>query len=111
MLSKQQVSDETGVSLSVPVSNTGKRAGTEVVQVYIKREGDTDGAIRTLRGFRRVMLNAGESRDAVIRLPRSSFEFFDRMNGKMSALPGIYDVWYGNSSDIKDLQQVKVQIL
>jgi beta-glucosidase len=110
-LSRTQTSGEEGVDLSVPVANTGKRAGTEIVQVYIKREGDADGAIRTLRGFQRVELNAGESREAVIRLPRSSFEFFDRTGGKMAVLPGTYDLWYGSSSDIKDLQQVKVQVM
>jgi beta-glucosidase len=51
----------TGWDLSVRVKNTSGREGDEVVQAYVT--GEPDGAIRTLRGFQRVHLRAGESKE------------------------------------------------
>lgn len=49
-----------GDKLSVEVSNTGKREGTEVVQLYLKNIADTEGPSKSLRGFQRITLKAGE---------------------------------------------------
>jgi beta-glucosidase len=53
----------------IPVSNTGKREGTEVVQVYIHKVNDIDGPLKTLKGFKRVKIAAGKSVDVNIILP------------------------------------------
>ena len=98
------------VELTVPVSNTGKREGTEVVQVYVRKVNDTDGPLKTLRGFQRVDAAAGKTNQAVIKLPYNSFEFFDRASGKMTVSAGEYEVFYGNSSDTKDLKITKLTI-
>ncbi|RPI01163.1 MAG: glycoside hydrolase family 3 protein [Calditrichaeota bacterium] len=101
---------EEGVELTIPVSNTGQRDGTEIVQVYVRRVNDTDGPLKTLRGFQRVNVAAGKTGQAVIRLPYSSFEFFDRASGKMAIVAGEYEVLYGNSSDASHLKMEKVTI-
>ncbi len=98
------------VELIIPVSNTGKRDGTEVVQVYVRKINDTDGPLKTLRGFQRVDVAAGKTNQAVIKLPYNSFEFFDRASGKMTVSAGEYEVFYGNSSDTKDLKMTKLTI-
>jgi beta-glucosidase len=90
--------------LTVPVSNTGKIDGTEILQVYVRKANDADGPLKTLRGFQRVSVAAGKTVDASIDLPASAFEFFDRGSGTMKVLPGEYHVFYGNSSDAKDLK-------
>ena len=97
--------------LTIPVSNTGKVAGTEVVQVYIHKVSDKNGPIKTLRGFHRINLEPGMSSEISIDLPGKAFEFFDRSTGKMSTVPGEYELWYGNSSRSTDLKMVKVSIL
>jgi beta-glucosidase len=109
-LSKTTIKTNESVELTVPVSNTGKRNGTEIVQVYIHKVNDTDGPLKTLRGFQRVEVAAGKSGQAVIKLPSSSFEFFDRQSGKMMVAGGDYEVLYGNSSDTKDLKTIKITI-
>jgi beta-glucosidase len=96
------------IKLSVPVSNTGKRDGTEIIQVYVRKANDSDGPLKTLRGFRRVDVTAGKTVEATIELPWTSFEFFDRASGKMAVVTGEYEVWYGNSSDTKDLKMVNI---
>jgi len=101
--------DET-IELKVPVSNTGKRDGTEIVQVYVHKVNDTDGPLKTLRGFQRVDVAAGKTSEVTISLPSTAFEFFDRSSFKMNSTVGEYEVWYGNSSDNKDLKLIKVTI-
>ncbi|MEO7045023.1 MAG: glycoside hydrolase family 3 C-terminal domain-containing protein, partial [Ferruginibacter sp.] len=109
-LDKNSISNNENIVLKVPVTNTGKRNGTEVVQVYIKKVGDTDGPIKTLRGFKRVALNAGETANAEITLTPGAFEFYNATAYKMMVTPGKYEIWYGNSSADKDLTATTITI-
>ncbi len=96
------------VELSVPVTNTGKTDGTETIQVYVHKTGDAEGPLKTLRAFQKVSVPAGKTVNTNISLPRNSFEFFDTATGKMAAAPGEYEIFYGTSSDDKDLKRAKV---
>ena len=109
-ISKTTIKNDESVALTIPVSNTGKRDGTEIVQVYIHKTNDTDGPLKTLRGFRRVEVSAGKTAQAVINLPYTSFEFYDRESGKMTVAAGEYEVMYGSSSDARDLKMAKIAI-
>ena len=109
-ISNTSITANENVQLSIPVKNTGKRAGTEIVQVYIRKVGDVDGPLKTLRGFQRVELAPGKSQNAIIELTPSSFEFYDWAQRQMAITPGEYIVYYGNSSAAKDLKMVKVNI-
>jgi beta-glucosidase len=109
-VSKSEIKNDESVELIVPVSNTGKRDGTEIVQVYVRKVNDADGPLKTLRGFQRVTIAAGKTNQVAINLPPTSFEFFDRASGKMNITAGEYEVWYGTSSDNKDLKSIKVTI-
>lgn len=106
-----QIRNGGDLELTIPVSNTGRRDGTEIVQVYVRKSGDEDGPLKTLKGFQRVSISGGQTKDINIDLPRSSFEFYDSNAGKMNVVPGEYEVFYGNSSDSKDLKIIKVNIL
>jgi beta-glucosidase len=108
--SKTVIQNNESVELTIPVTNTGKRNGTEIIQVYIRKVNDNDGPLKTLRGFQRLEVAAGKSAQAVINLPYTSFEFYDRSNGKMAVTAGEYEVLYGNSSDVRDLKRVKIVI-
>ncbi|NJO92904.1 MAG: glycoside hydrolase family 3 protein, partial [Chloroflexia bacterium] len=110
-LSKTAISSEETVQLTVPVTNTGKCDGAEVVQVYVRKVNDIEGPIKTLRGFKRIEIPAGKSQQVAIELLPSSFEFYDWSQRKMTVTSGEYEIYYGNSSDVKDLKMVKVTIL
>jgi len=97
------------VKLSVPMKNVSKRAGTEVLQVYVRRNDDADGPIRALRAFERVPMNAGQSVNVEIELDEEAFQFFDEQSSTMKRLPGTYTVWYGTSSDEKDLKKLSIE--
>ncbi len=109
-ISKAKIRKDDDVQLTIPVTNTGKRAGAEIVQVYVRKVNDTGGPLKTLRGFQRVEVSAGETRQASITLHPSAFEFFDRTAHTMSVTAGEYEVWYGSSSDPKDLKMTAVTI-
>ena len=110
-IDKSQIKPDETIRLSIPVSNVGKRAGTEILQVYVRKVNDVEGPIKTLRGFQRVELVAGQSTNATINLAPSAFEFFDWAQRKMTVTPGEYELLYGNSSDAKDLKSMKITIL
>ena len=109
-ISKTSIKANENVKLTIPVKNTGKRAGTEIVQVYIRKVNDWEGPLKTLRGFQRMELAAGKSETATIELTPASFEFYDWSQRQMAVTPGEYEVLYGNSSDSKDLKTLKVTI-
>ena len=99
------------LTLTVPVTNTGKRDGTEIVQVYVRKVNDVEGPLKTLRGYQRVTVPAGKTRQVTIELPQSAFEFFDWAQRQMTVTPGEYQVYYGSSSADEDLKTVTVTIL
>jgi len=109
-LSKTVIKTNESIELTIPVINKGKRDGTEIVQVYLRKVNDTDGPLKTLRGFQRIDVAAGQTGRAVINLPYSAFEFFDRASRKMAVTSGEYEILYGNSSDVKDLKMIKIMI-
>lgn len=96
--------------VSVEVKNTGKVAGTEIVQVYMRRPSDTAGPNKTLRGYARVDLAPGESKQVEIDFPRELFENWDEAAQEMRVVPGNYELMVGSSSDDKDLKTIKVKI-
>ena len=96
--------------IKVRVKNTGKVAGTEVVQVYMRRPADADGPNKTQRGYARVTLAPGESRDVVIDFPKHLFENWDDKEQEMRVVPGEYDLMVGSSSADRDLKRIKVKI-
>jgi beta-glucosidase len=101
--------DDT-MTLTLPVTNTSRRKGTEIVQVYIKKRGE-EGPVKTLRAFERVELAGGETRQVAIRLDRTAFEWFDTEVGRMMTTPGEFDIFYGTSSDEGSLQKTEFRVL
>jgi len=110
-MSSTQIRNGESLKLSIPVSNTGKRNGTEIVQVYVRKVNDTNGPTKTLRGFHRIEVPAGQTSLTTITLPYTAFEFYDEKALQVKVMPGEYEIWYGNSSATKDLKMIKLSIL
>jgi len=103
--------DKNGtITLTVPVSNTGNRNGTEIVQVYLRRADDVNGPLKTLRGFKRVTVERGSTATATIILPYNAFEFYDDQNHEMRVTPGKFIIWYGNSSADANLKKRELMV-
>lgn len=94
--------------ITVDVSNTGKLDGDEIVQVYLRHTKDNDGPIKSLRGFKRVSIKAGETKRVEIDMPKENFETWDASTNTMRVIGGEYDIMVGNSSIDADLKHIKV---
>ena len=85
-------------SVKVNIKNTGKTDGEEVIQIYLRKEDDTDGPIKALRAFKRVSLKAGESKDVTIPFTQENFEWWDVSSNTMRPLAGKYLMTVGTDS-------------
>ena len=98
------------VTLTIPVSNAGQRDGDEIVQVYLKCPADKEGPRYTLRAFKRVHVQAGETKMVTIPLTYESFEWFDTATNTMRPLAGAYELLYGGSSEQNKLKAIKMKV-
>ncbi len=105
-LSSTSMRKDGKVTLTVPVKNTGKREGTETIQVYIKALDDAGAPIKALKGFQKVLLKAGEKGTVKITLDGEAFEYYDEHIDELATKAGRYQILYGTSSLDKDLQAI-----
>ena len=100
----------SGLTVNVPVTNTGKFDGTETVQLYIRNLQDPEGPLKSLRAFQRVNVKAGKTVTAELKLTNNSFEFWDPETNTMRVKPGKYEILVGTSSQDKDLKKLSISI-
>jgi len=87
------------IDVSVDVTNTGKRAGDAVVQLYIhQRAGSASRPVRQLKGFERVALDAGAKRTVHFALGKDELQFWSPTQKKWVVEPEQFDVWVGGDS-------------
>ena len=106
-------SAQTGetVKITVPVTNTGSHNGEEVVQVYLKKQGEADGPVKTLRAFKRVYIPAGKTVKVELELTPKQLEWWDSATNTMRTMPNTFDVMVGGSSKDSDLQKKTLKLL
>ena len=108
-LSKASVPAGQGVKVTVPVTNTGDRAGDEVVQEYVKALDNPDAPIKSRKGFQRVSIKPGATAKVTIALGPEAFEYYDGEDG-LAVKPGKYQILYGSSSADADLKALDFEI-
>ena len=98
------------ITVSVDVKNTGKRAGDEVVQLYVKYQGSAvERPIKQLRGFQRVTLQPNETRTVKIPLKGGDLSYWDAQKHGFAVEAGKIEILVGASSaDIKVQKTVSV---
>ena len=101
------VTGADGKEFVVKVKNTGKRDGDNVVQLYVSRPDDVEGPIKTLRGYKRVSLKAGEAAEVRIPIDDETFLWWNPATGRMNPMAGEYILHYGDTSDDAGLKQIK----
>lgn len=102
ILNKTQIEPGTKITVSVTVENTGKRDGSEVVQLYSQDlVGSVTRPLRELKGFERVALKAGEKKEVKFMLGEEDLRFY-RADMTWGSEPGQFSVYVGfNSRDAK----------
>ena len=84
--------------VTVRVRNTSRRAGAQVVQLYVGDPARAGEPPRQLKAFRKVFLEAGASQRVTLELGRSSFQVFDEASNHWKTTPGTYGIFVGTSS-------------
>jgi beta-glucosidase len=97
-LSAAEMDQKGSIAVSVTVTNTGKRVGTEVVQLYVRDlVGSVTRPVKELKAFRHVELGPGQSRTVTFNLKPADLAFYTA-RGAWEAEPGEFKVLVGSSS-------------
>lgn len=100
MADKQQLSAGGQISFTVNVTNTGSRAGSETVQLYISdKQCSVDRPVKELKAFQKVFLQPGESRDVTLTIGCDALSFYNEAKGEWTAEPGAFEALVGTASD------------
>ncbi|NJO23232.1 MAG: hypothetical protein HC868_10145 [Sphingomonadales bacterium] len=101
-LSAESISRDGTANVTVAVTNTGARAGDEVVQLYIRdRVSSVTRPVKELRGFERVTLQPGETTEVEFTLDHEDLRFWNK-DMKRVVEPGEFEIQVGsNSRDVK----------
>lgn len=105
-LAKKRIARKGSTQVLVDVKNTGKRAGSEVVQMYIRDlVSSVTRPVKELKSFKKILLQPGETQTVALDIRPESLAFYD-VNMKYIVEPGDFEVMVGNSSRDADLQKV-----
>lgn len=109
-LTNKKIRPDGSTQVLVDVTNTGKRAGAEVVQLYIRDlVSSATRPIKELKGFKKVWLKPGETTTVTLDITPGLLSFYDA-NMKYVVEPGDFEVMVGNSSRDADLQKLLLQV-
>ena len=98
--SAKEMSRNDKLTFTVSVKNTGSKRGAETVQLYIKDIKSTvDRPVKELKGFNKVWLQPGESKDVTITIDNTALSFYNEAKGAWKAEAGVFEAWVGNASD------------
>ena len=96
-LSTPSLAWDQALTVAVTVANTGKRAGEEVVQLYVHdRVASRVRPVRELKNFQKILLEPGQSAEVEFTLDRHALAFTG-VDGVFAAEPGLFDVWVTSS--------------
>lgn len=97
--SAKEYDGEGTFTVTVPVTNTGDRAGAEVVQAYVRDlKSSVYRPLKELKAFRKVHLAPGETKDVILQLDKRAFAFYDPATKLWTVEPGKFEILIGTSS-------------
>jgi beta-glucosidase len=110
-LAKQKIRRDGRTQVLADVSNTGARAGSEVVQMYVRdRVSSATRPIKELKAFRKILLQPGETKSVAFDITPEQLAFYDiHMNYVVE--PGEFEIMVGSSSRDSDLQKVTLSVV
>jgi beta-glucosidase len=104
-ISTSKEAEETDLHLTLKIKNTGSIPGSQVVQAYVSpRNPSISRPLKELKGFTKISLEAGESGEASITIPRKyATSFYHEGRAAWASEAGVYDVKVGTASDKLEL--------
>lgn len=98
--SAASITTADSLSFTVSVTNTGKVAGSETVQLYIHDcESSLPRPYKELKGFKKVYLQPGETKEVTITIGNDALSFYDDKAASWTTEPGQFEALVGNASD------------
>ena len=109
-LARKKIPQHGRTQALVEVTNTGKRAGTEVIQLYIRDTvSSVTRPVKELKAFQKITLAPGETRTVALDITPDSLAFWD-VNMKYVVEPGEFEIMAGNSSRDADLSKITLTV-
>ena len=97
---RKKMTADDSITFTVAVTNTGNCAGAEVVQLYISDlKSSLPRPRKELKGFSKVWLQPGETRDVSITIGRDALSYYDDRSHEWVVEPGAFEALVGNASD------------
>jgi beta-glucosidase len=88
------------MTITVPVTNTGKVAGSETVQLYIAaKDSKVARPVKELKAFQKVYLQPGETRNVTLTIGADALSYYDEATSQWRADAGKYEALIGTASD------------
>lgn len=107
-ISASEITDQDSLEVKCTVTNSGAREGEEVVQLYVRDwTGSVTRPVKELKGFQKIKLAAGESKEIIFRLSSDDLSFY-RRDMTFGTEPGRFDVYVGGNS--RDVQQATFRL-
>ena len=98
--SSKHMTADGQISFTVSVTNTGSRAGSETVQLYVSdKHASVDRPVKELKAFQKVFLQPGETRDVTMVIGRDALSYYDEATHQWKAEPGKFEALIGTASD------------
>ena len=96
---KTSLTADDKITFTIDVTNTGKYAGSETVQLYISdKQSSVERPVKELKSFNKVYLQPGETRQVSLTIDKSALSFYNDQTGEWTAEPGDFEAMIGNSS-------------
>ena len=97
---KQQLTNGQQISFIVPVTNTGSRAGSETVQLYIAaKDSKVERPVKELKAFQKVYLQPGETRNVTLTIGTDALSYYDETSSSWRADAGKFEAFIGTASN------------
>ena len=95
----RQMGPDGTITVSVPVKNTGSRAGAEIVQLYVSDlKSSLPRPVKELKGFRKITLQPGQEQTVSFTIDRKALSFYDDTKQDWVAEPGTFEALVGASA-------------
>ncbi len=106
-LSSKEISADGDITVTIPVTNTGKVAGKEIVQLYIQDEKSSlPRPVKELKGFKKIVLAPGQTSEVSFKITPDDLKFFDDAKHEWVVEPGKFKAIVGSSStNIRSIAQ------
>ena len=96
---KRTMTANEQITFTIPVTNTGNRAGAETIQLYIHdKQASVERPLKELKAFRKVYLQPGETKQVSLTIDKAALSFYNDQTGQWTAEPGDFEALIGTSS-------------